>query len=114
MAARYGIHGFCYYFYWFNDHTLLETPLQRIRDDTNITLPFSCAGPTRRGRARYGQSKQVLLANEYTQDTMRGFFAGSAALPATPALHSGRQPPPAAGLSARGHTPMRRMGKHVA
>ena len=75
MAARYGIHGFCYYFYWFNDHTLLETPLQRIRDDASITLPFClCWANEAWTRAWYGQSKQVLLANEYTQDTMRGFL----------------------------------------
>src|SRR5438477_13099144 len=27
LAARYGIHGFCYYHYWFNGRQLLERPV---------------------------------------------------------------------------------------
>ena len=49
--------------------------MRRIRDDASITLPFClCWANEAWTRAWYGQSKQVLLANEYTQDTMRGFL----------------------------------------
>lgn len=75
MAAQYGIYGFCYYYYWFNDHSLLETPLLRIRDDASITLPFClCWANEAWTRAWYGQDKQVLLNNDYSESTMRGFM----------------------------------------
>lgn len=75
MAAAWGIYGFCYYFYWFNDYSPLETPLLRIREDNGITLPFClCWANDPWTRTWYGQSKEVLLRNDYTPECMRGFM----------------------------------------
>jgi hypothetical protein len=40
MAKQYGIHGFCYYYYWFNGRTLLDTPLKRMLDNPRVDIPF--------------------------------------------------------------------------
>ena len=40
LAQRYGIHGFCYYYYWFNGKRLLELPLERMLMTGKPDFPF--------------------------------------------------------------------------
>ena len=40
LAREYGIHGFCYYYYWFNGRRLLERPLDEVLRAANPTFPF--------------------------------------------------------------------------
>jgi len=43
MAKNYGIHGFCFYHYWFGGKKLLEKPLQNLLKHSEIDIPF-CKG----------------------------------------------------------------------
>lgn len=40
LAKKYNIHGFCFYHYWFNGKLLLEKPLERLLENTDIDLNY--------------------------------------------------------------------------
>lgn len=40
MAKAYGLHGFCYYHYWFNGKQLLERPFNEVLSSGSPDLPF--------------------------------------------------------------------------
>ena len=40
LAKKYGIYGFCFYYYWFSGDKLMEKPLQRFLDDKSLDMPF--------------------------------------------------------------------------
>ena len=42
LARAYGIHGFCYYHYWFNGKRLLETPFNEVLRTGSAGLPLLC------------------------------------------------------------------------
>ena len=43
LAKRHGIHGFCYYYYWFDGIKLLDLPLQRLLESGRPDFPFCLA-----------------------------------------------------------------------
>src|ERR1035437_973952 len=40
LAKRFGIYGFCYYYYWFNRKKLLDLPLTRLIETGKPDFPF--------------------------------------------------------------------------
>lgn len=40
LAKEYGVYGFCIYHYWFGGHKLLEKPLEMLRDDSGLNIPY--------------------------------------------------------------------------
>lgn len=40
LAKKYGVYGFCFYHYWFDGHMLLEKPMEIMRDDPGLNLPY--------------------------------------------------------------------------
>lgn len=40
LAQRYGIHGFCYYFYWFDGRRILERPVETMLKSGRPDFPF--------------------------------------------------------------------------
>lgn len=40
LAKKYGIAGFCVYYYWFSGKKLMDLPLKHILEDKNLDFPF--------------------------------------------------------------------------
>ena len=49
LAGAHGIHGFCYYYYWFAGRRLLERPVEEVLHRAGRTFHTASAGRTRTG-----------------------------------------------------------------
>ena len=66
LARRNGIHGFCYYHYWFNGHQLLEKPVDQLIADGTPDFPFCLAWANEPWtRAWDGGERDVLMPQSY-------------------------------------------------
>ncbi|MEA5003916.1 MAG: glycoside hydrolase family 99-like domain-containing protein [Christensenella sp.] len=74
MAKQYGIHGFAMYYYWFDGKKLMDTPLNIIYENKDLDLPFClCWANENWTRTWDGEEKNVLIAQEYTRESMLRF-----------------------------------------
>lgn len=66
LARAHGIHGFCYYYYWFNGRRMLEHPLNRYVADPTIDFPFCICWANENWSRRWdGGNREVLLVQEH-------------------------------------------------
>ena len=68
LARRYGIHGFCYYYYWFKDGVqLLERPLREMLDSGAPDFPFCLCWANENWTRRWnGRDRDVLVAQDHS------------------------------------------------
>jgi lipopolysaccharide biosynthesis protein len=68
LARAYGIHGFCYYHYWFSGKRILERPVNEILQSGAPDFPFCiCWANENWTRTWDGQEKAVLLEQMYSE-----------------------------------------------
>lgn len=66
LARNAGLFGFCFYYYNFNGHRLLERPLDAYVGDTAIGFPFCLMWANENWTRRWdGMEKDVLIAQDY-------------------------------------------------
>ena len=69
MARSYGIHGFCYYHYWFNGRRLLERPFEDVLASGKPDFPFClCWANDPWSRRWDGRDDELLQAQTYSDD----------------------------------------------
>lgn len=68
LAREYGIHGFCYYHYWFNGKLLMERPLEEILKSKKPDFPFMiCWANENWTRIWDGKNRNVLMEQNYNE-----------------------------------------------
>jgi lipopolysaccharide biosynthesis protein len=72
LAGEYGIHGFCYYHYWFNGRRLLELPFNEVLRSHQPDFPFCLCWANENWTRRWdGDDKQVLMVQKYSHEDDR-------------------------------------------
>jgi lipopolysaccharide biosynthesis protein len=72
LAKDYGIHGFCYYHYWFNGRRLLERPFNDVLTSGKPDFPFClCWANETWSRRWLGEEKNILIKQTYSLEDDR-------------------------------------------
>lgn len=67
LAREHGVHGFCYYHYWFNGRRILERPFTEVLESQTPDFPFClCWANENWTRTWDGNNKDVLLQQNYS------------------------------------------------
>jgi GT2 family glycosyltransferase/glycosyltransferase involved in cell wall biosynthesis len=75
LARRYGVNGFCYYYYWFDGKKLLNRPIEQMLESGKPDFPFCvCWANENWSRNWDGQNRHVLLAQSYSMESNRALI----------------------------------------
>ena len=76
LARRYGIHGFCYYYYWFGDAVqLLDRPLREMLASGAPDFPFCLCWANENWTRRWdGREQDVLVAQDHGRENNLAFI----------------------------------------
>jgi hypothetical protein len=75
LAQAFNVHGFCYYYYWFNGKKLLNRPIEQMLARGRPDLPFCvCWANENWSRNWDGQNKHVLVEQNYSLESNRALI----------------------------------------
>ncbi len=70
LAREFGIHGFCFYYYWFNGKKLLNQPIELLARSNRVDTGFCvCWANENWSRNWDGQNRHVLLKQDYSLES---------------------------------------------
>jgi lipopolysaccharide biosynthesis protein len=76
LARAHGIHGFCYYYYWFNGRRLLHRPLDEVVQSGQPDFPFCVCWANENWTRRWdGGNDELLVAQTYSPENERALIA---------------------------------------
>lgn len=68
LAREHGIHGFCYYHYWFNGKRLLEFPLNEVLRTGKPDFPFCICWANENWTRRWDGADQEIIMEQHSSD----------------------------------------------
>ncbi|HWE03325.1 MAG TPA: glycoside hydrolase family 99-like domain-containing protein [Tepidisphaeraceae bacterium] len=69
LAREHGIHGFCYYHYWFSGRRLLERPVNEMLASREPDFPFCLCWANESWTRRWdGRNQEILLEQRYAAE----------------------------------------------
>lgn len=75
LARRFGIHGFCYYYYWFSGRKVMQRPLEEVVASGAPDFPFCiCWANENWSRLWDGGNSEILLEQRHTPETDLDFI----------------------------------------
>ncbi len=75
LARKFGIHGFCYYYYWFDGKKLLNQPIEQLARSKEVDVNFCvCWANENWSRNWDGQNRHVLIKQDYSLESNRALI----------------------------------------
>lgn len=75
LARRHGLHGFCYYHYWFDGRRVLDRPLREVLVSGEPDFPFCVAWANEHWtRVWEGEAERVIIEQSYQPGWARDFI----------------------------------------